>query len=161
MVFILTHSDTNMQTLMCKKHEITCTHMLYAKTQDTILVVVTVNLHMWDDLSPGGELVTVEIFIYFLLSFFNFCIPTLPRSSIGIIITMKIFRDKIETSSSLHYLPLQLLEITISKCDFHHLLLIKLREPNIYKAAGAKIAVRTQNKAIISQRNRKKKLNED
>lgn len=82
--------------------------------------------------------------------------PTLPRSSIGTIITLKIFRDKIEKSSYLHYLPLQLLEITISKCDFHHLLLIKPREPNIYKAAGAKIAGRTPNKALISQRNKKK-----
>lgn len=93
--------------------------------------------------------------IFFTL-LFNFFIPTLPRSNIGTIITLKIFRDKIEKSSSLHYLPLQLLEITISKCDFHHLLLIKPRELNIYKAAGAKIAVRTQNKALTSQRNKKK-----
>ncbi len=102
----------------------------------------------------------IFFFIFFFFAFSFFFMPTLPRSSIGTIITLKIFRDKIEKSSSLHYLPLQLLEITISKCDFHHLLLIKPREPNIYKAAGAKIAGRTPNKALISQRN-KKKWNED
>ncbi len=60
----------------------------------------------------------IFFFIFFFFAFSFFFMPTLPRSSIGTIITLKIFRDKIEKSSSLHYLPLQLLEITISKCDF-------------------------------------------
>lgn len=116
-------------------------------------------LHMWDGLSlGGGALVAVEIF--FILSFFHFFSfflnTTLPRNSIGTIITLKICRDKIEKSSSLHYLPLQLLEIIISKCDFHHLLLIKPRDQIFTKLPELKLLEELRIKLSFHRGTRKK-----
>lgn len=98
--------------------------MLNVKKQNTILVLVTVTCSS----EMTCHLVGVLLFLFlpFSLSLFIFFfLQTLAHSSTGTIITLKICQDKIEKSSSLHYLHIQLLEITTSKCDLHHLLLIK------------------------------------
>lgn len=137
------------------KQDITCTHMLYENKQDTILVVVTVTCTCeMVCLLMGGDLWQLRYFSYFPFSFFFNA--TLPRSSIGTIITLKICRDKIEKSSSLHYLPLQLLKITISKCDFHHLLLIKPRDQIFTKLPELKLLEELRIKLSFHRGTRKK-----
>lgn len=131
--------------------------MLYEKKQDTILVVVTVTCTFeMVCLLVGGLLWQLRYFSYFPFSFFFFFNATLPRSSIGTIITLKICRDKIEKSSSLHYLPLQLLEIIISKCDFHHLLLIKPRDQIFTKLPELKLLEELRIKLSFHRGTRKK-----
>lgn len=96
-------------------------HMLNVKKQNTILVLVTVTCSS----EMACHLVGVLLFFFLPFSLSLFFLPTLPHSSTGTIITLKMCQDKIEKSSSLHYLLLQLLDITTSKCDLHHLVLIK------------------------------------
>lgn len=158
--FILTHSHTNANT-----HVQTYTNMTSHAHICSMRINRTPYLWWWRLLahvrwfdSWWGDCGSWDIFLTFLFSFFFNA--TLPRSSIGTIITLKICRDKIEKSSSLHYLPLQLLEITISKCDFHHLLLIKPRDQIFTKLPELKLLEELRIK-LSFHRGTRKKWNED
>lgn len=160
MIFILTHTVTNANTHVHTYTNMTShSHICSMRRNRTpywwwwqLLAHVRWFVSWW-----GGSCGSWDIFHTFLFSFFFFFLnTTLPRNSIGTIITLKICRDKIEKSSSLHYLPLQLLEIIISKCDFHHLLLIKPRDQIFTKLPELKLLEELRIKLSFHRGTRKK-----